>query len=407
MGTAGGPKIVTDGLLVNLDASDQKSFPGEPTTNVVTNWNLDTGWAKGYTEDIVFNEIPPPPGVNAPTVGFRNDDTSGDGYWYSYGNYAPQDSSTTYTISVYAKTNQTDSRFFLRAYTADNSEVGRHWTNGIYLTAADGWKRIVWPSFTTVANNESDSLSFRYDNLYQSGYTRLWLCAPQMEAKSYATPFTTGTRGTTVATGGGWKDRSGNGRNAQIVNGTKGTSDKLGGLDFDGADDRVTIPAFTYTPYCLDFWLYNNNTVPNNNGSIGGPSTYQTLISFGGGTAGVNLGGWTSSATNEAMHIWSTSGGNKLTYTRTQVPSGYHHWVFNWNGSSYDIWVDGVKLTTYAGTSGHAGLITYTDQPLYIGTNNSTYEFYGKIFGFKMYGTQLTDEQVRQNFKAKRSRFGL
>jgi len=44
---------------------------------------------------------------------------------------------------------------------------------------------------------------------------------------------------------------------------------------------------------------------------------------------------------------------------------------------------------------------------LYIGTNNNTYEFYGKIFGFKMYGTQLTDDQVLQNYNATKGRFGL
>jgi hypothetical protein len=189
-----------------------------------------------------------------------------------------------------------------------------------------------------------------------------------------------------------------------LANGAYYDSSNLGGIVLDGDNDRIMTDPFTYTPQCVSVWLYNNNAVPGNDTAIGGPSTYQTLMSFGGGAPGVNLGGWTGSATNEAIHIW---GGSRLTYTNQLVPVGYHNFAFNWNGSNYEIWVDGIKQTSIAGSGGHALLTTYTDSRVYIGSDNGTYEFHGKIFKYDMYNRSLTDSEMLQNFQAHRGRFGI
>jgi hypothetical protein len=206
----------------------------------------------------------------------------------------------------------------------------------------------------------------------------------------------------TFEVGNFWGDISLNGNSGELVNGPTFSSANLGSLVFDGVDDYITIPSFTFTPYCLDFWVYNNNEV--NTGVIGGPSTYQTLIHYPGGM--VSLGAWTGAATDEVLHIWSFAGGGRLTYTRTVVPINNHNWVFNWNGSNYDIWVDGIKQTVYAGTSGHALLGSLTNS-IRLGNDTSTYYFNGKIYSFKLYTSQLSDSQVLQNYNATKGRFGL
>lgn len=167
----------------------------EATTNVVTNTNLDTGWdGRGYyVKDHIFNEIAPPIGINSPTVGFTWTGVA-NGYWYSYGDYAPQVPSTTYTVSLYVKT--LDHNFRICFYTADNTEVGRY-QSGYILVPNDGeWHRVVWPSFLNIAGSTSSSLSFNfsYGNVANSPLTRTWLCAPQMEAKPFATSFVVGSR---------------------------------------------------------------------------------------------------------------------------------------------------------------------------------------------------------------------
>lgn len=203
-----------------------------------------------------------------------------------------------------------------------------------------------------------------------------------------------------------WYDLSGNNNHGTLVNGPTYDTEKGGRIVFDGDNDRVEIPNLSFTPYCIDFWLYNNSAIINNNASIGGPSSYQTLLQFGSQYA-VNLGGWSSAAENETLHIWSNNN-TRFTFTKDEsIPVGYHHFAFNWNGSTYDIYVDGNKLNTYAATGGNALLQSFSNTTIYLASNNSTYEFFGKIMSFKVYGSQLTEDQVRQNFFALREIYGI
>ena len=155
-------------------------------------------------------------------------------------------------------------------------------------------------------------------------------------------------------------------------------------------------------------WLYNNNAVPNNETAIGGPSTYQQPVTFNNSYYGISLGGWTSGATNEAVQIYTYDAvaGYKMTYNRDAVPVGWHNWTFNWNGTTYDIWVDGIKTTTYAHSQGNAGITGITT--LIIGGSLSQpYYFNGQIASVKCYSGNLTDTQVLQNFNALRGRYGI
>ena len=185
---------VRDGILLDLDMNNPTSFmTSTPTTNIVSNWNLNSGWSKGYQGDIEFDQIPPPPGIDAPTVGFNKRSTSS--YWYSYGDYAgPQIPGSVYTVSMYIKT--VDPSFSINFYTANNSEAGRHWSAHISVPGDNEWHRIVWPSFTVAANSQSDSLSFNFRMGGTSGHnnSRTWFCAPQMELGNEATAFVKGTR---------------------------------------------------------------------------------------------------------------------------------------------------------------------------------------------------------------------
>ena len=64
---------------------------GSATCNLLTNIDLNGGWSQSYNTDIVFGEIDPPEEVTdlgAAVVGFRDIDTDGGGYWYSYGDFA-------------------------------------------------------------------------------------------------------------------------------------------------------------------------------------------------------------------------------------------------------------------------------------------------------------------------------
>lgn len=158
--------------------------------NLVTNTNLQTGWdATYYGANVVYNEIAPPAGITAQTISMDNKDVASNLYLFSYGDYVPQAPNTTYKISVYVRVS--NGSFNIQAYTADNSEAGRYNTEYRTVNAADGWARVEFDSFVSSSNSESDSLSFRMQNV--DGTQRVSLCAPQMEVGTVATEFVDGT----------------------------------------------------------------------------------------------------------------------------------------------------------------------------------------------------------------------
>ena len=172
-------------ILYSFSMKNKKKSFAKETVNIVSNWNLDTGWSKGYCKNRVFNEIKPPRGVNAPTVGFEDADSNKNAYWYSYGDYASgQTPGEVMTVSIYVRVRK--GTCSINAYTANNSEAGRVWTPKVSVRPRDGWKRVSW-TFTVPTNSVSESLSFNFD--FSHANTRMWLCAPQMELGPVATPW--------------------------------------------------------------------------------------------------------------------------------------------------------------------------------------------------------------------------
>lgn len=309
---------------------------------------------------------------------------------------------------------------------------------GVYTPATVGDQ--VYVSYWAKTNNPGISLSYQmYQGPGQPGYSRndtitedwqyfshtwtasntfnfyqywvlsdstgpYWIDLADLQAEvntsSGSTPFTLSSRSNTQAL----LDWAGN----NTITANSLTYNNDGTFSFNGSSDYLSATV-SLNLYCMDFWIYNNNAIPGNDGSIGGPTTYQSMIGFNNqSTIGVNLGGWTSGATNEAIHIWSGDGTSLtgMTYTRDTVPVGWHNVVFNWNGTTYDIWVDGIKSTVYASTSGHATLQTITN--FVVGKNvQSNYFFNGKIATLKMYEQQLSDSEIQQNFQAHRERYGV
>ena len=218
----------------------------------------------------------------------------------------------------------------------------------------------------------------------------------QVERNSKATPFVAGTRSNT----GALLDIAG----GATLDLTNVSFDSNSEPIFDGTNDfiSVSLPS-SISVYCLEMVWYNNNAIPNNDSAIGGPSTYQTPIEFNGTGQGVHLGAWTGGFTNEAIHIWGSGG---ATANQVYAGVGYHHVVFNWNGTTYDIWVDGVNTATqYLSGNNPATLLTASS--IKIGNDVSNYAFNGKIPITKIYNRSLTSLEVSQNFNSYKKRFNL
>lgn len=403
MGIFHSPRIATNDIKFGFDMGPNpgisKSWKGKPTTNLanvglvgmsgisLSYLGVEDGWKK-YSMNGTFTGGTYPYIMHITSVAF----TGG----------------VTYSSACYLKTNVPGKfNYFGNGMNYVNvpmnkggTSVGTQQPDGSWYTGRINFE------YTSNTTQPGYILSNPINNTtFSSSTDFVWIKEGQVEQNDFATPFA-GDNATRSNLNSllDWTN------NTEIVaNNLTYNNDNT--FSFNGSSNFITVLDYAsgFDLYCLDFWIYNNNAIPGNDGAIGGPTTYQSLIGFDGvSTIGVNLGGWTSSATNEAIHIWTGNTGTftGMTHTRDTVPVGWHNIVFNWNGSQYDIWVDGQKSTTYAANFGHAPLQNLTSAV--IGKNSqSNYFFNGRIGSVRMYAGQVSDSDIRKNFDAIRRRYGI
>src|SRR6056300_231960 len=387
MSLAHGVRTVRDGLVFQYDMNNPaKSWKGEPVTNVVTLTDLDTGWSQNYNTSIQWNDYRPPVGVKSQVVSFIDENGDGSGYWYSYGDFAPQDPNTTYSISIYARTLGAD--WSIRAYTADNSELGRQYTNTLTCPGDGEWHRLEFNPITTPADTQSDSLSFQFTTIPAG--QRCWLCAPQMTANSYHVPFVAGTRSNTQAI----LDISGQGNTATATSLTYNSDNTF---SFNGSSDYISFDPVASKIQASDFTF---------EATIKGPAQDHK------GIVAVN----TSAGDNRALWLIRSAGMGIFDGTTWYIgnidvdDNNWHHVAITYDLSTKNaiIYTDGVVSLNV--TTGNSISILSTDK-VSVGQEwdggSTSDHFNGNISSVKIYNRALTDTEVLQNFNATRSLYGI
>jgi hypothetical protein len=419
MSAHGGPNIVEDGLVLALDAANVKSFRGEPTINLINNpLNPLSGWNHN---NMVITEA---------DNGFfsANETTTNDSHIVRQ-SFTTQPS-TIYTFSCFVK--KLGRRYIALSFTSYPNWTGGQGghtyfdldTESIVSSLgtgpiAAGISRLpntdIYFVFITAISSSSVGSAvnlFTYaDSNFStfSGDVNLGILFKhfQLEAKPYATPFVNGTRGATVATGGGWKDMTLSGNNGALTNSPTFDSDNLGSLVFDGVDDYITLSNPNWSSVF-------NNTIGNNFSlrciikptNIG---THQALISQRHG---------------DAMSLFLLANG-KVTLEMDDTSNRVGTNTVLQNNNWYDITVTFENNTSqsraYYYVNGQFerdelkwdGNGVSTNNNLWIGwqsrTNydiNPTY-FNGEIAYVQIYNRALTAEEVLQNYNATKGRYGL
>jgi hypothetical protein len=412
MPTAAGPNIKgQENLVFGYDLGDvRNSYRGEPTENLAPSggrtgatalprqsyhvlawtYSLETN-INGRT-DVIRMYINPPGDTGQPYTDFGfqaskpGGSVVGDRYTISFDYYVKKGNSTPSFGSIYAN-----------GYKSPTSAGAATLISETTRELGNGWYRRSRTVEITIAGNTWWRGGISSNNLETEAY----IDNIQLEYKGHETPFVDGTRSATQ----GLLDLTGN----STIDISNVSFDSSAQMTFDGTNDYAPVSFSPSVPlYTLETVFYNINTIPNNDSAIGGPTSYQTMFWFNqDAPMGVSLGGWTSSATNEAIHIWSSpSAPYYLTHTRDAVPSGYHHLVFSWNGSYYDIYLNGEKQTIYAGNNGHARLITLSNLTVG-GDTASDYHFNGNIDIVKLYSRGLTASEIKSNYNAIKGRFNI
>lgn len=187
-----------------------------------------------------------------------------------------------------------------------------------------------------------------------------------------------------------------------IINDTSGSYGDNNSFIFDGVDDSIDFTLPSQTLYHLNIWFSRTAGITTSQ-----VSSNRTLLGWGesGTLTGIWFGAFTSAATDETILLYQNSqGSNNLTYIRDTADSNFHNLSINWNGSNYDMYLDGTSKTTYAGTVGHLSQLTINH--LYLGRSNSSiYEHTGNISNCQIYNRALSASEVLQNYNALKSRF--
>lgn len=203
--------------------------------------------------------------------------------------------------------------------------------------------------------------------------------------------------------GTGWNDISGNSNNGTLTNGPTYSANNLGKIEFDGLDDHGlgTIQSSTFSgAHTIGCWFYRRtvktwSALFSNNVNTTSCSLL-TFISSGNGI-GINRAG--VSATSISIDLGSDHL-NKWIYC-VLVISGAT------NGSSVNVYAfkDGSLLSA----SGSLYWDLSTSSSYYIARHwtSATQIHDGFIPLVQVYNKNLSLDEIKQNYNATRSRFGL
>jgi hypothetical protein len=407
-----GGKIVTDGLVLCLDAHDAKSYAGEPTQNYVINTSSTGGWwgdgssqtglgSKGAVaitdENLKYNGYDTvlwTPGTSRncylnSTEDFNYSETSTEWTFSAYLKY--EDGSTISSMSVYMYYPSSDG-----SGTGTVTDVGGGWYR-VRRTRTGSSNYISLAGFTGIAAMKK---------IYISGW--------QLEKKQYTTPVT--SPATSRSATDGWVDRSGNSNSGTLVNGTNtGVSHYRDGqvimpvsnsyLEFDGTDDYIDLSTtagnFGTDPFTVSVWLnfdalgsFYNKYAANQD---------QILFSYSSG---------------KPYFIYNAPNGTDYGYTvsNTSLATGtWYNLVATVDRSSNFpvIYVNGVNdgssLQGSAGSPTTANMDNTGNLIIGRGLYSGNYSYFnGKMAQLLVYkGKALTAAEVLSNYNTVKPRFGL
>lgn len=392
MGVGAGPYNTRTGLVLWYDFANTKSFRGEPTTNLVLSpKSVTTGYATTIptrTDNQITN-------FDGTLTGGL---LSGTG-WIAYTS-ATTNNNIKYTTSWYVKAG-TNTSIFLEwggAHQGNRTSFTFDARNGTIssLTLAsgenygsdslgNGWWRVWYSSTLTTGNAYYPEISTVSGTLYLGGL--------QIEQKAYPTAFVIGTRGTTVATGGGAIDLSGSGNNAELVNGPTASTSFGGLVSFDGTNDHVRFPMTATSTISVSCWVRSSSW---------STQTHPMIVA-----KGINVEWilWKSDDGSADEKFGWRAGGASTIYSSTTAQNNlWYHLLASVGADGMKLWVNGVLEASNATTSVPTGSIDPCLGSGLVGGNPSNL-FSGDIAAVQIWNKQLTATEVTQVYQTIKTRF--
>jgi hypothetical protein len=449
MALAHSPSIVTNGLILALDASNRKSYIGSVQTSLINtnSWTVSSGSVDGYGQNGNTGEntrlYDTDPWGNQSLVWgtFASGDGNADGGWNT--NYPSIDPTKLYRFSVWVRrTSSTSGGTFYFGTGAGGGEVrgtsdsatkgNPYWEcQGTGVLAQNQWYLVcghVYPHTTTYTGRHPDTGYFtvaggatkvmsvngcnigsdlKWDAASNSAVhrtyhyycgdstTRLQFLDPRIDLCDGTEPSISEllNNGTSV-----WKDISNSAQ--KVIAANSPTYTQLAGVNcfrLTSIGQKFTGTLLNTQPTTsatIEIWVYPEAEVQGDDRGC--------MFWLGGG---------------QTIYMSWNKGATRLSnYWYGHPAEGYHEsgasvnrntWncfvaVWDYSTSTIHQYTNGVK-TSVSGVSGNAA----TGSDIQIGQEGTTRQFAGGISNMKVYNRALSETEVQQNFNAIRSRYGI
>ena len=189
-----------------------------------------------------------------------------------------------------------------------------------------------------------------------------------------------------------WTDLSGSGNNGTLTSGPTYSSLDGGYINFDGSNDSIVLPAITPTTAAtFNAWIYIN----------GSNANYGVIFSnWGSGGNAYFIG--TNPTPNESSITVYFNDSSIFTITSLSLNTWMMFTVTH-NNASAVAYINGVQTN-----SGNSTLASATNvSSIGYDTSRNGYPFKGKISQALIYNRALSAAEVKQNYNALTSRYGL
>lgn len=380
MSISAGPNSINNGLIFAVDASNARSFRGEPTINLKTS-TQDSYFSYG-TGQYIFHGL----------------ETSGEYKdWYKI--TATNTSSNRLImglngINALANTTYTASIEWISPNNSLNFEVNGNqgMGSGLFTGQSNRYYRTFTKNATPGSQHWYLTTPTQLVGEIISGL--IYYRNVQFEQRNYFTKFTLGHRGLSVESGGGWADLSKNNNHCifDAGSGIQFTGINLGSLHFSGDYAYVSPILGSNYPASYEVIMY--------------PITFNNTVLLGMNNHTNTYDG--ISFLNNKLIVYF--GASNYRYSNTEItPNQWYHVLVTVPSS------DAKDCTIYINgninqeNSIHTGVPINLDR-IAIGAssrNLGSNPFHGNISVVKIYNRVLSDSEVKQNFESLRGRFGL
>jgi hypothetical protein len=402
MGTYYNPRIVTDGLVLDYDAANPKSYSNNvmPYSQDLLSWFSGTNGACTISRDTTI--VPSP----ARGIPMKMQITGDDPYVATYNlaqyNLAPASIGQTWVVSVWVKAsvNTTGEIFIFGDTNAGNqvfTTVLDYAVGAINITTE--WTRVSFAHTFTKA--EVQQIQSRLDGPNSGGTgISIWWDGLQVERAPSPTPYNPMRN----VNGQSCFDISGKAYNGTLYNSLGFSSNNSGTFVLNGTNNFILAPSVNAL-----------GKLPNH--------AFEIWFKSPGLGVGQSVGGlicpdyaMVSYVLNGQIYYYLYNTDNTPGYLMQLSTTGvncfdnnWHHVVCTRNESNASIYVDSVLRASTSGGGTWSGATTWSDMNISIGRNpnDGIYNLLGNIGLAKIYNKYLTAQEVKQNFNATRGRYGI